>query len=33
MLDLVKDSDVRASLSVDEVGEDIDELPEDWDAI
>ena len=32
-LDLVKDSDIRASLTVDGVGKDVDELPEDWDVI
>ena len=32
-LDLVKDSDVRACLTVDEVGEGEEVLVEDWDAI
>ena len=32
-LDLVKDSDVRACLTVDEVGEDEEVLVKDWDAI
>jgi hypothetical protein len=33
VLDLVKDGSIRASLMVDEVGEDADELAEDWDTI
>ena len=32
-LDLVKDSDVRACLTVDEVGKGEEVLVEDWDAI
>ena len=33
MLDLVKDSNVRACLTVDEVGENEEVLVEDWDVI
>ena len=33
MLDLVKDSNVRACLTVDEVGKGKEVLVEDWDAI
>jgi hypothetical protein len=32
-LNLVKDSDLRANLSVDNAGEDEDNLTEDWDTI
>lgn len=32
-LNLVKDSDVKACLGADDVGEDEEDLAEDWDAI
>lgn len=32
-LDLVKDCDVKACLSADEVGDEEGDLAEDWDAI